>query len=80
METKELVTRINEVRLRISDPKEMVGKLLAESVKRTWTEDFLDEDSGEITSVERTEVVVERGKRLTKDDVARINFTSKRGL
>lgn len=79
METKELVTRINEVRLRISDPKEMVGKLLAESVKRTWTEDFLDEDSGEITSVERAEVVVERGKRLTPDDVARITFYQQEG-
>lgn len=35
METKQLVTRIDEVRLRVRQPEQMIGKMLAESVYRS---------------------------------------------
>lgn len=74
METKELVTRFKEVRMRVSDPKQMVGKMLCENVQRKWTEDFVDEETGEIVQIERNELVMMRGRVLTQDDVAEINF------
>ncbi|MBR1525071.1 MAG: hypothetical protein IJ640_00225 [Prevotella sp.] len=76
---KTLVTRFKEVRVRISDTTSMVGKMLAESVKRKWTEDFVDEDTGEIVPVERYEIIIERGKVLTKENVAKIAFFQQEG-
>ena len=75
MEKKELVTRFDEVRLRVNEPKHMIGKVLAERVLRTWKEEFTDEDTGEIVPVERTEVVLDKkGHKLTKEDVSTIMF------
>jgi DNA-directed RNA polymerase subunit beta len=37
-----------------------LGKKLAARVLRTWVEDFVDEDTGEVVSIERNEVVMER--------------------
>lgn len=76
---KELKTRFDEIRWRVKEPEQMEGKILAESVNRKWTEDFVDEDSGEVQSVERSEVIIGRGKKLTKDDVSRIIFHMQAG-
>ena len=38
----------------------------------SWTEDFVDEDTGEVVSMERTEVVIERDKELTEEDIEKI--------
>ena len=75
MEKKELVTRFDEVKMRVSDPKHMVGKILAEKVVRRWKEEFLDEDTGEVVPVERTETVLDKkGHHLTEEDVSTIMF------
>lgn len=79
METKKVVTRFDEIRFRQSEPKSMVGKMLAESVCRKWTKDFLDKSTGEVVSIERTETILSRGKVLTKDDVATIQFYQSEG-
>ena len=49
-------------RLRSTRPtsKKAIGRKLAARVVKKWVEDFVDEDTGEISSIERTEVVVER--------------------
>lgn len=47
--------------IRTSDPKEMAGKYLPRHAVKTWTEDFLDADTGEIITIERNQIVVERG-------------------
>ncbi len=36
---------------------------------KSWTEDFVDEDTGEVVSIERNEVVVERETIITEDNV-----------
>lgn len=59
---------------RTSDPKVMLNKYLAEAVKKKWTEDFIDEDTGNIVSIERSEVLHNRGKYLDKDAVSNIMF------
>nr|GFB54526.1 hypothetical protein [Tanacetum cinerariifolium] len=40
--------------------KKAVGRKLAARVLRTWTEDFVDEDTGEVVSIDRNEVLLER--------------------
>jgi DNA-directed RNA polymerase subunit beta len=40
--------------------KKMVGRKLAARVLKTWVEDFVDEDTGEVVSIERNEVILER--------------------
>ncbi len=49
-----------------------VGKRLAARVLRTWVEDFVDEDSGEVVSIERNEVVMERDTVLDEAAVVTI--------
>ena len=50
----------------------MLGKRLAARVLKTWVEDFVDEDSGEVVSLERNEVVLERDKVLNEEDLETI--------
>ncbi len=49
--------------------KKVVGRKLAARVLRTWTEDFVDEDTGEVVSIDRNEVLMERDSVVTEDDI-----------
>ncbi|MEO6188322.1 MAG: DNA-directed RNA polymerase subunit beta [Ginsengibacter sp.] len=49
-----------------------LGKRLAARVLRTWVEDFVDEDTGEVVSLERNEIVLERDIILDEDNIAMI--------
>lgn len=49
--------------------KKVVGRRLAARVLKTWTEDFVDEDTGEVVSIDRNEVLLERDSIVTEDDV-----------
>jgi DNA-directed RNA polymerase subunit beta len=42
---------------------------LAARVLRTWTEDFVDEDTGEVVSIQRNEVLLERDSSISADDI-----------
>ena len=46
-----------------------VGKKLAARVLRTWVEDFVDEDTGEVVSIERNEIVMERDTVLDQEGI-----------
>jgi DNA-directed RNA polymerase subunit beta len=46
-----------------------VGRKLAARVLRTWVEDFVDEDTGEVVSIERNEIVMERDTVLDEDAI-----------
>jgi len=46
-----------------------VGRRLAARVLRTWVEDFVDEDTGEVVSIERNEIVMERDSILELDGI-----------
>ena len=48
------------------------GRSLAAKVLKTWTEDFEDEDTGEVIPIERTISIVERGEILDDDTIAKI--------
>ncbi|MHB1922307.1 MAG: DNA-directed RNA polymerase subunit beta [Chitinophagaceae bacterium] len=49
-----------------------IGKKLAARVLRTWVEDFVDEDTGEVVSIERNEVILERDSVLDEETVGMI--------
>ncbi|MCV9388985.1 DNA-directed RNA polymerase subunit beta [Reichenbachiella ulvae] len=47
----------------------VVGRKLAARVLRTWTEDFVDEDTGEVVSIDRNEVILERDSMINEEDI-----------
>ncbi len=49
-----------------------LGKRLAARVLRTWVEDFVDEDTGEVVSIERNEIVMERDTILDEEAIETI--------
>ena len=52
--------------------KKAAGRKLAARVLRTWVEDFVDEDTGEVVSIDRNEVLLERDTILTEEDIEMI--------
>ncbi len=50
-----------------------LGRRLAARVLRSWTEDFVDEDTGEVVSIERNEVILERDSVLDEDNIDMIS-------
>src|SRR6187399_2514805 len=50
-----------------------LGKRLAARVLRTWVEDFVDEDTGEVVSIERNEIVMERDTVLDEEAITTIS-------
>ena len=49
-----------EVKVSKAGLKKVVGRKLAARVLKTWIEDFVDEDTGEVVSIERNEVIIDR--------------------
>jgi len=46
-----------------------LGRKLAARVLRSWTEDFVDEDTGEVVTIERNEIILERDIELTEENI-----------
>ncbi len=61
-----------EVKVSKSGLKKYVGRKLSARVLRTWIEDFVDEDTGEVVSIERNEVIIERDTLLENDHIDEI--------
>jgi len=72
-------TRKNEERYVTSDPRKMLNKYLSKKVLKTWTEDFIDEDTGETVSIERNEILFERGTFIDQDLLVKIRFYMEAG-
>lgn len=58
-----------DVKVTKKNLKDAIGRKLAGNVMKTWNEDFTDEDTGEVVSIERNEIVVERETELTADNI-----------
>ena len=65
----------DEVKVSAKTLKENKGRKLAAKVLKTWTEDFEDEDTGEVIPIERTVAIVDRGEFLDDDTIAKISDT-----
>lgn len=72
-------TRKSEVRFITSDPAKMLGMWVARRAMKTWTEDFKDNDTGETVSVERHELLLERGTYIDQDTLSSISFMMQEG-
>ena len=61
-----------EIKVNKKNLKAAVGRKLAGNVMKSWNEDFVDEDTGEVVSIERNEVIVERENDLTEENIEEI--------
>ena len=61
-----------EVKVSKSGLKKHIGRKLSARVLRTWVEDFVDEDTGEVVSIERNEVIIERDTILENSHIDEI--------
>src|SRR6202051_4961310 len=68
----ELFGLADEIKVTKESLKKSIGRKLAARVLRTWVEDFVDEDTGEVVSLERNEIVLERDTILDDDNIAMI--------
>jgi DNA-directed RNA polymerase subunit beta len=65
----EIFNLAEEVKTTKSELKKVIGKKLAGRVVKTWLEDFVDEDTGEVVSLERNEIIIERETILEEDHI-----------
>ena len=68
----EIFDLAEEVKVNKTSLKKVIGRKLAARVLKSWNEDFVDEDTGEVVSIERNEVMMERETEITEDNVAEI--------
>jgi len=65
-----------EIKATQKDLKKAVGRKLAARILKRWTEDFVDEDTGELVTVERNEIILERDTILDEDNIKMISEAS----
>ncbi len=68
----EIFDLAEEIKVSKTGLKKVMGRKLAARVLKTWVEDFVDEDTGEVVSIERNEVVLDRDTVLEKDHIEEI--------
>jgi DNA-directed RNA polymerase subunit beta len=68
-EILEIFDLADEIKVSKSGLKKAVGRKLAARVLKTWFEDFVDEDTGEVVSIERNEVIVDRETVLEDEHI-----------
>ena len=68
----EIFDLAEEVKANKTNLNKVKGRKLAARVLRTWHEDFVDEDTGEVVSIERNEIVLDRDTEIDKDNIETI--------
>ena len=68
----EIFDLAEEVKVSKSGLKKVIGRKLAARVLNTWHEDFVDEDTGEVVSIERNEIVLDRDTIIDKENSLQI--------
>ncbi|MFZ5431457.1 MAG: DNA-directed RNA polymerase subunit beta [Bacteroidota bacterium] len=68
----EIFDLADEIKVSKAGLKKVVGRRLAARVLKSWIEDFVDEDTGEVVSIERNEVIIDREIILTDDHIDEI--------
>jgi DNA-directed RNA polymerase subunit beta len=68
----EIFDLAEEVKVNKTSLKKVLGRKLAARVLKSWMEDFVDEDTGEVTSIERNEVIIERETVLEQEHIDEI--------
>ncbi len=68
----EIFNLAEEVKVSRATLQKYVGRKLAARVLKTWVEDFVDEDTGEVVSIERNEVIIDRETPLEEEHIDEI--------
>ncbi|MDD2611780.1 MAG: DNA-directed RNA polymerase subunit beta [Bacteroidales bacterium] len=68
----EIFNLAEEVKVSKTGLKRLIGRKLAARVLKSWVEDFVDEDTGEVVSIERNEVIIDRETILENDHIDQI--------
>ena len=68
----EIFNLAEEVKVSKAGLKKVLGRKLAARVLKTWHEDFVDEDTGEVVSIERNEIILDRDTVLEKEHIDEI--------
>ena len=68
----EIFDLAEEIKVSKTGLKKVLGRKLAARVLKTWHEDFVDEDTGEVISIERNEIIIDRDTILEKEHVEEI--------
>ncbi|MBX2817672.1 MAG: DNA-directed RNA polymerase subunit beta, partial [Saprospiraceae bacterium] len=71
-EILELFGLSEEIKVTKAKLKKAIGRKLAARVLRKWVEDFVDEDTGEVVSIERNEIILERDIVLDEENIEAI--------
>ena len=69
----EIFDLADEVKVTKANLKKIVGRKLAARVLKSWVEDFVDEDTGEVVSIERNEVLIDRETIIEDEHIAMID-------
>ena len=65
----EIFDLADEIKVTKTNLKKAVGRKLAARVLHSWVEDFVDEDTGEVVTIDRNNVIVDREVELTEDHI-----------
>ena len=65
----EIFDLAEEVKVSKAALKKIIGRKLAARVLNSWYEDFVDEDTGEVISIERNEVILDRDTTIDKENI-----------
>jgi DNA-directed RNA polymerase subunit beta len=76
----EIFDLAEEVKVSKTGLKKVLGRKLAARVLNTWYEDFVDEDTGEVVSIERNEIVLDRDTQLEKEHIEEILETGSKTI
>ncbi len=68
----EIFNLADEIKVSRTSLKKVVGRRLAARVLKSWVEDFVDEDTGEVVSIERNEVIIDREVDIEEDHIEEI--------
>ncbi len=68
----EIFDLADEIKVSKAGLSKVIGRRLAARVLKTWIEDFVDEDTGEVVSIERNEIILDRETILEKDHIEEI--------
>ncbi len=75
----EIESKKTEIRYKTDDPKRMLGKWIVRNVMKTWNEDLVDTDTQEVVTIERNELLLERGTYIDQDVLSTISFLLSEG-
>ncbi len=68
-EILEIFDLADEIKVSKTALKKLVGRKLAARVLKSWVEDFVDEDTGEVVSIERNEIIIDRETLLQEEHI-----------